>query len=148
MSTAFVGLRDAVRAELLSLPSLTSGRVTTDPGEMLAIDDLDDVVVAVESAQGDRLFTGRQALEWQTDITVICRARAAAGQDAFTRADQILDAAWARLIAMPAPAGVTDMQLQTQLVFANEMAETSVASIGFTVRFSHRTQPLSLEAAT
>lgn len=146
--TAFLALRDTVRAQLQAIPALSSGRVTTDPGEVLAVDDLDDVVVAVETAQGERLFTGRQALEWVTDISVMCRARAASGQDAFTRADQILAAAWARLQALPPPPGVTDMQLQTTLVFTDEMAETGVAGIGFTVRFSHRTQPLNLEAAT
>lgn len=140
-------LRNWVRTQLLTAPAVAGGRVGVDPDDVLAEDDPVDVIVTLQASQGDRRFAGSMGpVQWITDVSVTCRGRAGAGIDATARADEVLSAAWARLAAAAAPAGVTDKAVEPAINFRSEAAEVGVCSIEFLVRFTHQTAPDALTA--
>lgn len=142
--TAFLDITAAVRDALLASPALAGGNVNRGRNVPLAASAVQGIDVGIGSAQAQPLGMANPALQWESTVIVTCKARAAAGTDAEAAVDPLLAATWARLLAMPAPAGVVAMTLEPAVRWDVEEADQPLAAASLALRVTHLTTTNSL----
>lgn len=143
MTTAFRAIALAIAASLSGAPALAGVPVFQNRLKPLPEDQMLAVVVRKEASSGQELVLGMT--DWQTDYAIECYGRGAPGTDPDAAADNLLEAAWARLAAIDLGAyQVMGATLNPAVGWDYGEAETPFACAIFRLQIIHRTASASL----
>lgn len=145
--SAFLGLTDAVRAALLADPPLAGGNVQRGRGVPLPLESTQGIDVSVASSRAQSLGMSDGALQWETTVIVVCKARASAGSDAEAAIDPLLVSTWGRLLGMTLPAGVQGIALDPAIQWDIDEGDQPVAAASLGLRINHITTTAALAAS-
>jgi hypothetical protein len=146
MTTAFKTLLDTVAAALLAAPALAGGRLSVGTDTATALNEASDVTLTLQTQDGEPFMLTAGPVDWTVDIGVEIRARGSDTVDAVAAIDPLIELAYARLVAMVLPAGVTGITGFRGRLDVQEAA-TPVAAWQFLSTFTFRTAPGSLALA-
>lgn len=144
MTTAFKTVQDALVAALLTPPTIVGTRVVAGRGLPLPAEHTSDIVVSIESVNGADVALTSHPQDWEVVYGVEMRARGSAAVDAVTALDPILEAAYARLMATPPPAGVMGWVLTPRIRVDVDESATPVGTLQLSINVRMRTQPAGL----
>lgn len=147
MATAFKTVQDAIVAALLTYPPIVGDRVTAGRARPMPAEHDNSIAVSIESIGGQQFAIGSGPVDWEVIYGVEIRARGSSATDGLAALDPVLEAAYARLVATPPPAGVMGWVLQPRARIDVEEAATPVASLQLALNVQLRTQPGSLALA-
>lgn len=144
--SALLSLRDAAVSLLAAAPAIAdlvlAGREVPLPAEHDTA-----LLVSIWRANGEAPFAGDTRVDWQVDLVVHAKARAAAGGNAEAAADALLAAAYARLAAAAAHANAGHWTEQPSIAFDIVEADRSIGAAELRLRIDIRTAAASLSAA-
>lgn len=147
MSTPFWSIASAVRDALVADPAVVpAARVRRGRPGIAQTAEANAIFINLERATGKQLDVAGAMLEWETAISVLIMARATGTQDAETAVDPLVEAAWARLYAMPPPAGAQSIAIEPQIVWDADAADQLVGSVALLMRVTHHTTGGALAA--
>jgi hypothetical protein len=144
--TAFLDLTAAVRDALTAPPALAGGRVYRGRRVPLATAESASIHVNALRHAGRTLSMDGGATQWETQVAVELRTRAAAGVDAEAALDPHLTAVWDRLKAMPVPAGAAAVALDPEIRIDFDEQDHTLAIAEMGLRFTHITTAGALAA--
>lgn len=142
--SSFLAITDAVRDALLAGPALAGGNVQRGRNLPLPAGSAQGIDVGIANSRAQPLGLTGGALQWDTTVIVACKARATASTDAESAVDPLLVAAWQRLLAMTAPAGVVAITLEPTVQWDIEEADQPLAAASLVLRITHLTTTNSL----
>ncbi len=146
--SAFADITDAVRDALLQAPALAAGNVNRGRSVPLPADAEQAIDVAMASSRAQPLsLSDTLAMQWESVVVVVCKARGNASTDAEDAIDPLVTAAWQRLLAMTAPAGVTGMTLDPVIQWGLDEADQPLATATLSLRLTHITTTAALAAS-
>ena len=147
MTSAFVGLQAGLVAALTESPALAGGNITANRLRPIPASQSAAIVVRLDRSEGQQVVIG--ALDWSTEYTVECYARAPGGGEPAAAIDQLLVDTWERINALDATAlGATDITVNPRVDWQYDDGEAPMvcAVIGLTVL--HRTIAGGMQAWT
>lgn len=145
--SAFLDLRDAVRALLAAPPALAGGFIHAGRAFPLPAETAQGIFVRLSRGAGQAPFAGDTRVDWNTDIVVAMAARGAAGTDGEAAVDTLLAAVYAR-IAAAAPLGNADhWTVEPAVAFEVDEADQTLGAAELRLRVRHRTASGDLSAA-
>lgn len=143
--SAFKTVLDAIVAALNTAPAVADGRIVTNPEVPMPAEHASDVLVTIDSIDGEQITVGGNPMAWQVRYGLTTRAR---GATALAVADALLDAVFARIQATAAPAGVEGWMIAPDVRTRYGFADTELVSMSMTLDVRLRTQPGTLTLAT
>jgi hypothetical protein len=146
MTTAFKTLLDTVSAALLEAPALAGGRVYVGRDNATPLDQASDVNLTLQTQDGQPFALTAGPTDWTVDVGVEIRARGSDSTDAVAAIDPLLELAYARLVAMVLPAGVSGITGFRGQIDVQE-AGVPFAAWQFLLTINFRTAPGSLALA-
>ena len=146
-TTAHMAIASAVVSALAAAPALAGGRVSLNKLRPVAAGDGTAIVVRQGRSIGQEQSLG--VIDWTTDLTVECHARAAAGAEPAAAVDTLLFDAWARLAALDAASlGAMAVQIGSDIDWQFDDLDPPVAAAVIRLQVVHRTAATSLTART
>jgi hypothetical protein len=142
MATAFLSLKDAVKALLLQAPQIVGDRVTTNKDEPVVREHSTAINVVLVRTRGQRADVASGPVDWTTRLGIECYYRAASGdEDPTDGVDPVLKAAHERLAGQGAALaiGVEDVLPDPEIEWDVKQGDTPLASATFVVDIVHRT---------
>lgn len=142
-ASAHLAIQQQLLAALTQSPALASGRVYANPVRELP--DGTPTAITLTTERSDATEATLHALDWRTTYRVDCLATAAAGTEPAAAVDDLLQAAWQRLAALPAGAnGLMRIAIDPAIVW--DFAPGLTPQVAATIRVvaDHRTTPTSL----
>ena len=146
MTTAFKTLLDTVSAALLAAPALAGGRVHMGRDNATPLNQASDVNITLQTQDGRPFALTDGPTDWSIDIGVEIRARGTDTTNAIAALDPLIELAYARLLAMPLPAGVMGLTAFRGQIDVQESA-TPFAAWQFLLSVTFRTMPGTLSLA-
>lgn len=144
-ATAHLGIRDYV-ADMVSGLSVTDA-VLGNREHPLAERATSQVAVFRVQSVPERSLVGTVApIDWTTDLRVIIKTRQMDGTSAETRADDIITAIYAALMADQTLGGRVQLLDPGPIVWEQEEADHPIVVCAFEFRVVHRTTAHSLAA--
>lgn len=145
MSTAFKSLAGILASVLTAAPAVAEGRVWTNRLRVLPAVASTAVVVRQGDGRGTEVVLG--ALDWITAFSIECYGRGAAGSDPADAVDPVLEAVWARLVAIDAAAlGAMSITVGPSIEWQFDDGETPMACAVVRLLVQHRTPVAALTA--
>lgn len=149
MTTAFLGLANAIVAALQQAPAIAGGRVSLPRRAPVPPEWPSFIEVRCVAADGVRsqLPAGAPA-DWATVVVLDLYLRAAAGDEAHIDADDLLSAAHERVSAMSfAGLEVIDVDSAPHIDWDTAQAATPFDQISYQFTVRHRVRGTGLQAA-
>lgn len=137
MSSAFLTIQSALIAALAASVPLAGGRIYPNRLRPIAANYGSAIVVRLDQATGTEMVIG--SVDWSTSYTVECYARAAADSDPAAAVDALLVDAWTRLAALDLTTLNATLNLNPQIDWQYDDAETPVACAVIRLTVQHRT---------
>lgn len=144
MSTAFKVVQDALVSALLTPPTIVGSRVSAGRARPMPEEHDSDIAVSIESIVGNADLVGDAPVGWDVVYIVEIRCRGSASVDAIAAIDPLLEATYARLLAVAPPAGVVGWVLAPRARIDVDEGATPIASGQLALDVSLRTQHGSL----
>lgn len=146
MTTAFKTLIDLVSAAMLQAPALAGGRVYIGRDNATSLNEANDVNLTLQAQDGEPFALTGGPTDWSVDVGVEIRARGSATEDALTAIDPLIELAYARLLAITLPAGVTALSSLRARLDVQE-GSTPIAAWQLLATITFRTAPGTLALA-
>lgn len=145
--SAFIDLRNAVRALLAAPPALAGGFIHAGRAFPLPAETAQGIFVRLARGSGQAPFAGDTRVDWGTDIVVAMAARGAAGVDGETAVDALLSSVYARIAAAAPLANADHWTVEPAVAFDVDEADQTLGSAELRLRVQHRTASGDLSAA-
>lgn len=136
MATAHIALLQELADMLLLSPAIADSRVSLhdlpmQPGHDSAI------VLRLARSRGVQVALGENVTQWTTQVQVVCKQRAAAGEDPTTAVDVLLQAAYARIVAQASPPNLGSWSAEAGIDWDIDEADTSIGVASIVLTATH-----------
>lgn len=139
MSSAFLGLGDAVVAALSAVPALAGGRIRRGRGVPVPTSYATAIDVHVQRSAADNQYLSGSLLRWDTLVGIDLYARAAAGTDGEAAIDGLLQSVFTRMGQATPPSGVIGWVLEPTITWDVAESDTTLVQASLALRVSHFT---------
>lgn len=137
-TSAHLAIRDAVAALFTAAPAMAP--VYENRGYPLATGVPAQVQVYRNEAVPAADFLTGHPIDWQTELSVVFKARRVPGTGAEAAADALFTEGWARVMANQQLGGLAQQLTAGPVSFDQDEADTEVVAITWRLTVTHRTQ--------
>ena len=137
MSSAFLGLTDAVVTVLSAATALAGGRIRRGRGVPVPKEHATAIDVHIQRSTADTVLLSGGLLQWQSLIGIDLYARAAAGTDGESAIDQLLTDTFTRMGAATPPTGVISWTLDPAIQWDVLESDQTLAQASLVLRVTH-----------
>jgi hypothetical protein len=136
MTTAFLALQSAIAAALA--PAIPLGSVSLNRRRPIPAGQSSAIALHLDQTSGDETVLGM--LDWTTNFSVECYAKATAGADPAGAVDALFADVWARLSAIDAGAlNAIAVTINPQLDWQYDETDASLVCVVTRLSVQHRT---------
>lgn len=139
MSSAFLGLSDAVVTALNTPTALAGGRIRRGRGVPVPTSHATAIDVHVQRSTADTQYLSGSLLRWETLVGIDLYARAAAGTDGEAAIDTLLQDVFTRMAGATPPSGVIGWVLEPAITWDVAEADVPLVQASLALRVSHFT---------
>lgn len=144
MATVFAQITGAIVAALAASPAV-SAQIHRSRVRPISADWTTAVVVTPQSADLERLAIRGAPINLESQIEVVCFARAVPGQSPDVAVDALLSAVYARLVADPTLGGLALDLAPARISYEFDAEAEQVASVTLALTVQHQAAALTLD---